>query len=90
MENVIHWVEHKDDSPPRAIHHLPPDPTANWAIRNMEREERKKKRAMRAKQQERKANTDRQEQTSPKKEKKRKHPRTRVWRAKEAKPDERK
>lgn len=81
MENVIHWVEHKDDSPPRVIHHLPPDPTANRAIRNMEREERKKKRAMRAKQ---------QEQTSPKKEKKRKHPRTRVWRAKETKPDERK
>lgn len=46
MEDVIHWVtEHKDESPPkRKINHSYPDPTANEAIGNVIREERRKTR----------------------------------------------
>lgn len=44
MEDVIHWItEHKDENPPRRAAHRPPDPTANQAIGNVIREERKKK-----------------------------------------------
>ena len=68
MEDVIHWVtEHKEENPPnRKVSHSHPDPTADEAISNVIREDRKKK------------------------HKKRKRPRIGVWRAKEAKPDERK
>ena len=46
MEDVIHWVtEHKKESPPhRRVIHSHPDPTANEAIGNVIREERRKKR----------------------------------------------
>ena len=48
MEDVIHWVtEHKDESPPRRVAHRPHDPTANQAIGNVIREERRKKRKKR-------------------------------------------
>ena len=45
MEDVIHWVtEHKEESPPnRKVSYSHPDPTANEAIGNVIREERKKK-----------------------------------------------
>ena len=85
MENVIHWVEHKDDSPLREVHHLPPDPTANRAIRNMEYEERKKQREMKKKKQKQKAeDTGQQKQKEPvsrRKAKRRKRSHVRVWRA---------
>lgn len=46
MEDVIHWVtEHKEESPPhRRVNRSHPDPTANEAIGNVIREERRKKR----------------------------------------------
>ena len=46
MENVIHWItEHKEENPPnRKVSHSHPDPTANEAIGNVVREERRKKR----------------------------------------------
>lgn len=68
MDDVIHWItEHKEESSQNGkVSHSHPDPTANEAIGNVVREERKKK------------------------HKKRKRPRIGVWRAKEAKPDERK
>ena len=46
MEDIIHWVtEHKDESPPkRKVNHSHPDPTANEAIGNVIREERRKNR----------------------------------------------
>lgn len=49
MEDVIHWVtEHKDESPPRRrISQSHPDPTANEAIGNVIREERRRKRKKR-------------------------------------------
>ncbi len=45
MEDVIHWItEHKEGgSPNRKVSHSHPDPTANEAIGNVIREERKKK-----------------------------------------------
>lgn len=45
MEEVIHWItEHKEESAPnRKVSHSHPDPTANEAIGNVVREERKKK-----------------------------------------------
>ena len=45
MEDVIHWVtENKEESPPhRRVNHSHPDPTANEAIGNVIREERRKK-----------------------------------------------
>lgn len=44
MEDVIHWVtEHKEESPPRRACHRPPDPTADKAIGNVIREEKRKK-----------------------------------------------
>ena len=45
MENVIHWItEHKEEgSLNRKVSHSHPDPTANEAIGNVIREERKKK-----------------------------------------------
>ncbi len=45
MEDVIHWVtEHKEENPPnRKVSYSHPDPTANEAIGNVIREERKKK-----------------------------------------------
>lgn len=68
MEDVIHWVtEHKEKSSShKRVSQSHPDPTANEAIGNVIREERRKKR--------------------PKK----KRPRIGVWRAEEAKQDERK
>lgn len=75
MEAVIHWVtEHKDESPPkRKVNHSHPDPTANEAIGNVVREERRKKH---------------QKRKHPKREyQEKKHPRIGVWRAEEAKPD---
>ena len=67
MEEVIHWItEHKEESAPnRKVSHSHPDPTANEAIGNVVREERRKK------------------------HRPRKRPRIGVWRAEEAKPDER-
>ena len=46
MEDIIHWVtEHKDESPPkRKVNHSHPDSTANEAIGNVIREERRKTR----------------------------------------------
>lgn len=46
MEDVIHWItEHKEEnSPNRKVSHSHPDPTANEAIGNVVREERRKKR----------------------------------------------
>ena len=46
MENVIHWItEHKEENPPnRKVSHSHPDPTANEAIGNVIREERRKNR----------------------------------------------
>ena len=45
MEDVIHWItEHKEEgSPNRKVSHSHPDPTADEAISNVIREERKKK-----------------------------------------------
>ena len=45
MEDVIHWItEHKEEnSPNRKVSHSHPDPTANEAIGNVVREERRKK-----------------------------------------------
>lgn len=45
MEEVIHWItEHKEESAPnRKVSHSHPDPTANEAIGNVVREERRKK-----------------------------------------------
>lgn len=76
MEDVIHWItEHKEESAlNRKVSHSHPDPTANEAIGNVVREERRKKQRPRKR---------------PKRENyKKKHPRIGVWRAEEAKPDE--
>ena len=76
MENVIHWItEHKEENPPnRKVSHSHPDPTANEAIGNVVREERRKKH---------------QKRKHPKREcREKKRPRIGVWRAEEAKPDE--
>lgn len=45
MEDVIHWItEHKEEgSLNRKVSHSHPDPTANEAIGNVVREERRKK-----------------------------------------------
>ena len=47
MEDVIHWItEHKEESSPnRKVRHSHPDPSANEAIGNVVREERRKKRS---------------------------------------------
>ena len=77
MEDVIHWItEHKEESAlNRKVSHSPPDPTANEAIGNVVREEHRKKH---------------QKRKHPKREyQEKKHPRIGVWRAEEAKPDER-
>ena len=76
MEDVIHWItEHKEEgSLNRKVSHSHPDPTANEAIGNVVREERRKKYRSRKR---------------PKREcQEKKHPRIGVWRAEEAKPDE--
>ena len=76
MEDVIHWItEHKEESAlNRKVSHSHPDPTANEAIGNVDREERRKKH---------------QKRKHPKREyQEKKHPRIGVWRAEEAKPDE--
>lgn len=76
MENVIHWItEHKEENPPnRKVSHSHPDPTANEAVGNVVREERRKKHHPRKR---------------PKREcQEKKRPRIGVWRAEEAKPDE--
>ena len=76
MEDVIHWItEHKDESPShRRVSHSHPDPTANEAIGNVVREERRKKHRPRKR---------------SKREHLEKHrPCIGVWRAEEAKPDE--
>ena len=73
MEDVIHWItEHKEEgSLNRKVSH---SPTANEAIGNVVREERRKKH---------------QKRKHPKREhQEKKHPRIGVWRAEEAKPDE--
>ena len=78
MEEVIHWItEHKEESSPnRKVSHSHPDPTANEAIGNVVREERRKKH---------------QKRKHPKREHhEKKHPCVGVWRAEEAKSDERK
>lgn len=72
----IHWItEHKEESSPnRKVSHSHPDPTANEAIGNVVREERRKKH---------------QKRKHPKREhQEKKHPRIGVWRAEEAKADE--
>ncbi|WP_195488282.1 hypothetical protein [Coprococcus comes] len=77
MEDVIHWItEHKEEgSLNRKVSHSHPDPTANEAIGNVVREERRKKH---------------QKRKHPKREcQEKKRPRIGVWRAEEAKPDER-
>ena len=45
MKDVIHWItEHKEESSPNGkVSHSHPDPTANEAIGNVVREERRKK-----------------------------------------------
>lgn len=76
MEDVIHWItEHKEEgSLNRKVSHSHPDPTANEAIGNVVREERRKKH---------------QKRKHPKREcREKKCPRIGVWRAEEAKPDE--
>ena len=76
MEDVIHWItEHKEEgSLNRKVSHSHPDPTANEAIGNVVREERKKTHRSRKR---------------PKREcQEKKRPRIGVWRAEEAKPDE--
>ena len=77
MEDIIHWItEPKEESAPhRKVSHSHPDPTANEAIGNVVREERRKKH---------------QKRKHPKREHhEKKHPCVGVWRAEEAKPDER-
>lgn len=77
MEDIIHWItEHKEEgSLNRKVSHSHPDPTANEAIGNVVREERRKKH---------------QKRKRPKWEcQEKKRPRIGVWRAEEAKPDER-
>lgn len=76
MEDAIHWItEHKEEgSLNRKVSHSHPDPTANEAIGNVVREERRKKH---------------QKRKHPKREcQEKKRPRIGVWRAEEAKPDE--
>ena len=77
MEDVIHWItEHKEESAPnRKVSHSHPDPTANEAIGNVVREERRK--------QPRPGKRPKEEHSE------KKRPRIGVWRAEEAKPDER-
>lgn len=76
MEDVIHWItEHKEEgSLNRKVSHSHPDPTANEAIGNVVREERRKKH---------------QKRKHPEREcQEKKRPCIGVWRAEEAKPDE--
>lgn len=56
MEDVIHWItEHKEEgSLNRKVSHSHPDPTANEAIGNVVREERRKKHQKRRECQEKK------------------------------------
>ena len=77
MEEVIHWItEHKEESAPnRKVSHSHPDPTANEAIGNVVREERRKK--------------HRKKEHHKKEHHEKKYTRIGVWRAEEAKPDER-
>ena len=77
MEDVIHWItEHKEESSPnRKVSHSHPDPTANEAIGNVVREERRKNHRPG-----KRPNVEHSEK---------KRPRIGVWRAEEAKPDER-
>lgn len=77
MEDIIHWItEHKEEgSLNRKVSHSHPDPTANEAIGNVVREERRKKHHPRKR--------------SERECQEKKHPRIGVWRAEEAKPDER-
>ena len=77
MEDVIHWItEHKEESSPnRKVSHSHPDPTANEAIGNVVREARRKKH--------RPGKRPKEEHSE------KKRPRIGVWRAEEAKPDER-
>lgn len=76
MEDVIHWItEHKEESPPhRRTSQSHPDPTANEAIGNVVREERRKK--------------QRPRKRSKREHQEKYRPRIGVWRAEEAKPDE--
>lgn len=81
MEDVIHWItEHKEEgSLNRKVSHSHPDPTANEAIGNVVREERRKKHQKRK----------HPKRKHPKREcQEKKRPRIGVWRAEEAKPDE--
>ena len=76
MEDVIHWItEHKEESAPnRKVSHSHPDPTANEAIGNVVREERRKQH---------------QKRKHPKRERQEKKRQSiGVWRAEEAKLDE--
>ena len=81
MEDVIHWItEHKEErSPNRKVSHSHPDPTANEAIGNVIREERRKKHQKRKHPKRKHPKREHQEK---------KHPRIGVWRAEEAKADE--
>lgn len=76
MEDVIHWItEHKEENPPnRKVSHSHPDPTANEAIGNVVREERRKK--------------HRKKEHHKKEHHEKKYTRIGVWRAEEAKSDE--
>ena len=76
MEDVIHWItEHKEEgSLDRKVSHSHPDPTANEAIGNVGREERRKK--------------HRPGKRSKREPQEKHRPRIGVWRAEEAKPDE--
>ena len=78
MEEVIHWItEHKEESAPnRKVSHSHPDPTANEAIGNVVREERRKK--------------HRKKEHHKKEHHEKKYTRIGVWRAEEVNPDERK
>ena len=76
MDDVIHWItEHKEESAPnRKVSHSHPDPTANEAIGNVVREERRKK--------------HRKKEHHKKEHHEKKYTRIGVWRAEEAKSDE--
>lgn len=76
MEDVIHWItEHKEEgSLNRKVSYSHPDPTANEAIGNVVREERRKK--------------HRPEKRSKREHQEKHRQRIGVWRAEEAKPDE--
>lgn len=78
MKDVIHWItEHKEENPPnRKVSPSHPDPTANEAIGNVVREERRKK--------------HRKKEHHKKEYHEKKYTRIGVWRAEEVNPDERK